>query len=85
MMEGSLVSTHPFVWKIVAPIVAAVAIAGGGIGYAVYQRHNAQTEADKNAQVTAQLNATQIQLDALAAKVNALESNNEAKPRRRKF
>lgn len=84
MMEGSLFSTQPSLVKIVAPIVAAVAIAGGGIGYAVHEHSNVrnlaaqkQTLTAQNAQVTAQLSATQSQVEALAAKVNALAASNE--------
>jgi hypothetical protein len=95
MMEGSLLSAHPSLVKIVAPIVAAIAIAGGGIGYAVHEHSNVrnlaaqkQTLTAQNAQVTAQLSATQSQVEALAAKVDALTqasrtsggANNENSP-----
>jgi hypothetical protein len=95
MMEGSLLSTHPSLVKIVAPIVVAVAIAGGGIGYAVHEHSNVrnlaaqkQTLTAQNAQATAQLSATQSEVQVLAAKVDALTqasrtnggANNENSP-----
>ncbi len=87
MMEGSLLSPQPSLVKIVAPIVAAVAIAGGGLGYAVHEHSNMKTLAAQkqaltaqNEQVTAQLSATQSQVEALAAKVNALAASSETTP-----
>src|SRR5947209_6096437 len=56
----------------VAPYIVAVVIGGAGIGYAVHERHNAQD-------LTAQLNATHTQMDALSAKVNAIAASNEAR------
>jgi hypothetical protein len=82
MLEG-LPASGP-VAKIVAPIVAAIVIAGAGIGYAVHEHHAAGTLAAQNQQVTAQLKATQSELTAtnsqmnvLAAKVNDLEAARE--------
>jgi hypothetical protein len=65
----------------VAPFVAAVIIAGAGIVFAVREHNNAQAVAaqrqalnDQNKLLTSELGATQNQLDALAAKVNALSA-----------
>ncbi|MGD0157201.1 MAG: hypothetical protein ABSB50_13970 [Terracidiphilus sp.] len=81
MMENSLSSTHsPLLMKIVGPIVAAVAIAGAGIGYAVHEHSVAQNMTDQNSQMTAQLNSTHMQLEALTAHVNSLEASNQTKP-----
>lgn len=81
MLEGSVFPALGPVAKRVAPVVAAVAIAGAGIGYAVHEHHAAGNLAAQNQQVTAQLKATQSQLTAtnsqmneLAAKVNGLEA-----------
>lgn len=79
MMEDSLLPTGVPVMKRVAPYIAAVVVGGAGIGYAVHEHNSAQTLATQNAQVTAQLNATHGQLDALAAKINALAASNEPK------
>lgn len=80
-MEGSRFPALAPVAKHVVPLVAAVAIAGGGVGYAVHEHHAAGNLAEQNQKVTAQLNATQGQLAAthgelnvLAAKVNNLEA-----------
>jgi len=68
----------------VIPYVAAVLIGGAGIGYAVYEQHDAQKLSAKNAQVSAQLNSTQGELDStqnqlanLSARVNALAASAE--------
>src|SRR6185312_12609278 len=67
-------------------IVAALVIGIGGLSYAVYEHHNAQSLAAQNRQVTVRLNATQGQLSAtngelnvLAARVNQLQAA-EQKP-----
>ena len=67
-------------------IVAALVIGIGGLSYAAYEHHNAQSLAAQNQQVTARLNATQGQLAAtngelnvLAARVNQLQAA-EQKP-----
>jgi len=52
--------------------VAALAIAGGGVGYAVHEHHAASNLAQQNQKVTAQLNATQGQLAATHGKLNVL-------------
>ncbi|HTZ90673.1 MAG TPA: hypothetical protein VMA71_10035 [Alloacidobacterium sp.] len=79
-MEDSLITTLAPVLKRVAPFVAAVAIAGVGLGYAVHEHHAAQNLAVQNEQVTAALDDTHKQLDALTAKVNALALNDKAQP-----
>jgi hypothetical protein len=79
-MEDSPMPAALPVVKWIAPYVAAAVIGGAGIGYAVHERHDAENLARQNQQVTAQLTATNKQLDALAAKVNALALSNETKP-----
>lgn len=81
MFEGSVSPALGPVAKRVAPIVAAVVIAGAGVGYAVHEHHAAGSLAAQNQQMTAQLKAAQGQLMAtnsqmneLAAKVNGLEA-----------
>ena len=80
MFDSMLPAAAP-VLKRIAVLVAAAAIAGTGIVYAVHERHAAQTMAAQNAQMTAQVNseksqleAEKSQLDALAAKANAPEA-----------
>jgi len=58
--------------KHVVSLVAALAIAGGGVGYAVHEHHAASNLAQQNQKVTAQLNATQGQLAATHGKLNVL-------------
>jgi hypothetical protein len=69
-------TTSP-VLKIVAPILAAVAIGGVGIGYAVHEHHVAQNLALQNQQVNAELISTRSQLNDLTAKVNELTARAE--------
>lgn len=80
MDESNFPALAP-VSKRVVPIVAALVIGVGGLGYAAYEHHNAQNLSAQNQQVTARLNATQGQLSAtngelnvLAAKVNQMEA-----------
>ena len=80
MDESNIPALAP-VSKRVVPIVAALVIGVGGLGYAIYEHHNAQNLSAQNQQVTARLNATQGQLSAtngelnvLAAKVNQMEA-----------
>jgi hypothetical protein len=68
----------------VGPFVGAAIVAMAGIGYAVHEHSAAQaviaqkqTLATQNQQVSAQLSATQTQLAALAAKVDALSTPSE--------
>lgn len=79
-MEDSMMQASAPVVKRVAPIIAAVVIAGAGVGYAMHEHSNAQSLAAQNQQMTAQLSATHNELDALGAKVNALTTSLEAKP-----
>jgi hypothetical protein len=60
------------VLKIVAPILAAVAIGGIALGYAVHEHHAAQKLAAQNQEANAELQATRSQLNDLTAKVNEL-------------
>jgi hypothetical protein len=79
-MESSSLPALAPVARRALPFVAAIVIGGAGVGYAVHERHSAQSLAVQNQQVTAQLTSTQNQLQALAAKVNALTSSNDTKP-----
>jgi hypothetical protein len=60
--------------------IAAVACVVGvaGFGYAVHEHNGAQHLAAQNQQANAELMATRSQLNDLTAKVNALETKNEA-------
>lgn len=71
-MESEQLPTRAPMAKRVAPWIAAAVIGGAGFGYAVHEHSSAQTLATQNQQVSAQLSATEHQLDAVAAKVNAL-------------
>ena len=62
------------------PIIGAVVIALAGITYWVYQHHRAQTVANQNQQVTAQLAAAHMEIDTLSSKVNALAATAAAAP-----
>lgn len=77
MEEYPTHSVSPVV-KIVAPLVAAVAIAGSGVGYAVHEHHAAQQLAAQNVQANAELASTRSQLGDLTAKVNALAAQAQA-------
>jgi hypothetical protein len=77
-MHDSLFPATNSVGKIVATIVGAIVIAGGGIGYAVHEHNDAQAMATKNAQTTSQLSATQSEMQVLAAKVDALTQASQA-------
>ncbi|HMD22226.1 MAG TPA: hypothetical protein VKH40_18010 [Alloacidobacterium sp.] len=76
-MDDSPFPTLSPIAKLCAPYLAAVVIAGGGVGYAVHEHHTAQNLVSQNAQVSAALDATNKQLDALTAKVDALSSNSK--------
>lgn len=73
-MEDSLITSLSPVLKHAIPYIAAVGIGGVGLGYAVHEHHAAQAATAQNQQVTAALDATHKQLDALTAKVNSLSS-----------
>jgi hypothetical protein len=77
-MEDSPMQTGSPVVKFIAPLIAAVAVAGAGVGYAVHEHHAAEQLAAQNRQVTAQLSSTQSQLNQLTAKVSELSMRSEA-------
>jgi len=91
-MEDSLLQSQSSLAKVIAGAIAAVAVVGGSIGYAVHEHHSAesmavqrQALAAQNDKVTAQLALTRTELNALEAKVNALApgsaaAQGEAKP-----
>ncbi|MFZ0306321.1 MAG: hypothetical protein WAL75_26785 [Terracidiphilus sp.] len=83
--DESITPVKPPVTSRVVAYIAAVVVGGAGIGCAVYEQHGAEALAQKNAQVTSQLNlaqgelsATQGQLQNLAARVNALAASAES-------
>ena len=78
-MEGSAFPALQPLARRLAPAVAAVAVAIAGFGYTLHERHAAKTMAAQNQQLSAQLSATHQQLNALAARVNEVESS-QAKP-----
>jgi hypothetical protein len=69
-------TTSP-VLKIVAPILAAVAIGGAGLGYAVHEHHAAERLAAQNQQMTMDLASTRSQMNDLTAKVSELATRAE--------
>jgi cytochrome c556 len=82
MMEESITPVKSPVASCVFAFAVAALTGGAGIGYAVYEHHGAQMLAAKNAQVKAQLNSkqgeldfTQAQLQNLSAKVDELAAN----------
>ena len=77
-MEDSPIDTVSPVVKLVVPLVAAVVVAAGGVGYAVHEHHAAQNLAAQNQQVKAELSSTRGQLSDLTAKVNALAAQAQA-------
>jgi hypothetical protein len=77
-MEDSPMQAVPPVLKRFAPVIVAVVIGGGGLGYAAHEHHAAQNLAAQNAQETAALAATRSQLNDLSAKVNTLTAQNAA-------
>ena len=79
MLENMQFPSEKSDWKRLAPFLGAFLVAVGGVGYAIYEHNSAETLAQQNQQVTAQLDATQKQLGAtnseltsLSAKVDAL-------------
>jgi hypothetical protein len=62
------------------PFVVAAILCATGMGYAVHEHHDAQSMAAQNQQLTAQLNATHSQMDALVARVNAMATSAPAPP-----
>ena len=84
-MDESITPAKSSVFSRAVAYIAAVLIGGAGIGYALYEQHNASDLAQKNAQVNSQLtlaqgelSATQGQLQSLAARVNALAASQES-------
>jgi hypothetical protein len=61
--------------NLVVPFAAAGALAVAVLAYAMYEHHSAQNLANENQQMSAQLNTTHAQLDALVARVNALATS----------
>ena len=80
LTKDFLASLRVLVSKRAAAYVAALAIGGVGAGYAAHEHSKAQNLAAQNEQLTAALNATRNQLDALAAKVNTLAILSETQP-----
>jgi hypothetical protein len=66
------------VTRMVAAGLAAVAIAGGGVVYAVHANHGAARLAAQNQQETAELASARTQLNDLTARVNALSAQQTA-------
>ena len=75
-MEDSPMQAVAPALKRFAPVIVAVVIGGGGLGYALHEHHAAQNLAAQNVQESATLAATRSQLNALSAKVNALTAQN---------
>lgn len=80
MFGDSLFPASVPVARRLAPWIAIVVIGGASIGYAVHEHNSAQNLAAQNQQVTAQLNATHSELDALSQKLTALTNSIEVKP-----
>lgn len=79
-MEESLIPTVVPIVRRAAPFLAAVIVAGSGLGYAVHEHHSAQSLSNQNQQMTAQLDATRSQLNVLNAKVSELMAQTAPKP-----
>lgn len=73
-MESSPVESEASMVKFVAPLIAAVVVAVGGVGYAVHEHHAAQQLAVQNQQSSAELAQTRSQLNDLTAKVSELST-----------
>ncbi|HEY1499468.1 MAG TPA: hypothetical protein VGF88_07835 [Acidobacteriaceae bacterium] len=69
-------TTSP-VLKIVAPILAAVAIGGAGLGYAVHEHQAAERLAAQNQQMSTELASTRSQMNDLTAKVSELAARSD--------
>src|SRR5579872_4387077 len=63
--------------KFVAPLLAAVVVAVGGVGYAVHEHHAAQQATTQSQQASAELAQTRSQLNDLTAKVSELSTRAE--------
>ena len=77
-MEDSAMQTEASPVKFVALVIAAVALAGAGAGYAVHEHHAAQKLAAENQQMSTELSTTKNQMTDLAAKVNELAAREAA-------
>lgn len=77
-MEDSPIQSETPVVKFIAPLIAAVVVAVGGVGYAVHEHHAAQTLAVENQQASAELAQTRSQLNDLSAKVSELATREQA-------
>ncbi len=76
-MEDSSIQTEPSMVKFVAPLIAAVVVAVGGVGYAMHEHHAAQQAAAQSQQASAELAQTRSQLNDLTAKVSELSTKAE--------
>jgi len=76
-MESSPVESEASMVKFVAPLIAAVVVAAGGVGYAVHEHHAAQQAAVQNQQTAADLASTRAQLNQLTAKVSELTTQQQ--------
>lgn len=86
-MDASLLAGLAPITKRVVPFVAAIAIGGAGLGYAVHEHHaaqlsalQAQTLSTQNKQMATELSATNYQVNSLVDRVNTLENSRETKP-----
>ena len=79
-MEDSPFETSGPVVRRAALAVVAFLVGVAGFGYAVHEHNDAQHMASANQQANAELTATRTQLNDLTAKVNALETKEEAAP-----
>jgi hypothetical protein len=77
-MDDSPMETAGPVLRRIAPLLAAVVIAGGGVVYAVHAHQGAARLAAQNQEETADLAAARTQLNDLTAKVNALSAQQSA-------
>jgi len=77
-MEDSSIQAEPSMVKFVAPLIAAVVVAVGGVGYAVHEHGAAQQAAAQSQQASADLTQTRNQLNDLTAKVSELTTRAEA-------
>jgi hypothetical protein len=77
-MEDSPMEMGSSIVGRIAPVLAAVVIAGGGVVYGVHAHSGAQRLAAQNQQETADLAAARTQLNDLTAKVNAMSAQQAA-------
>jgi hypothetical protein len=77
MDDSPMETAGPVIGRL-APVLAAVVIAGGGVVYAVHAHSGAQRLAAQNQQESADLASARTQLNDLTAKVNALTAQQAA-------